>query len=61
MDRDSWLRLNELWEQMLRLSDEGLRAVRQEDADVLWRCMEQQRATLQEATRIKEREELRRR
>lgn len=60
MDRDTWLRLHDLWEQMLRLSDEGLRAIRQEDADVFWRCLEQQRGILQEAVRIREREELRR-
>lgn len=53
MDPDTWGRLTAMWETMLRLSDDALRAARQQDADVFWRCVERQQEIVREALFIR--------
>ena len=59
MELETWTRLNILWERMLRLSDDALRATRQQDADNFWHCVDQQRAIVREALTIKTAQEAR--
>ena len=53
MSPDAWGRLNEMWEVMLRLSDDALQASRQQDADAFWRCVERQQQLVRQALTIK--------
>ena len=53
LDPETWARLHEMWERMLRLSDDALKASRQQDADVFWRTVERQQEILRDALILK--------
>lgn len=53
MDQDAWARLTEMSEVLLRLSDDTLRSAGQKDADMFWRCVEQQQQLTRDMLTIK--------